>query len=63
MAGLAVVHVARDADEGRLFGRAVDDEPGVDGNAMAADAGAGLKDVNARVAVGDADGLSNGLMP
>ena len=39
---LGVIDFARGADEARLFGGAGNDEPGVDGDAMPADAGARL---------------------
>ncbi len=42
---------------GVCCGRAVDDEPRIDGDAVAADAGAGREDVDPRVAVGEADHL------
>jgi hypothetical protein len=57
MRGLREIHFARGADQAAVVGRAMDEEPGVDRDAMAADAGAGLEDVDARVAVGEADHL------
>src|SRR3546814_4667288 len=52
---LAVVDLARGADQRGLFGRGADEEPRIDRDAMPADAGAGRQDVDARVAVGEAD--------
>ncbi len=52
---LAVVDPARGADQRGFLGRAVDDEPGVDRDAVAAHARAGLEDVDPRVAVGQPD--------
>ena len=46
---------SRAADQAGGFGHAVHDEPGVHGDAAAADAGAGLEDLDARVAVGQFD--------
>ena len=54
---LAVVDLARGADQPGLLGRGVDDEPRIDGDAVAADARARLQDVDARVAVGEPDHL------
>ena len=54
---LGVVDLARGADQAGCFRRAVDDEPGIDRDAVAADAGAGLQDVDARMAVGQLDHL------
>src|SRR3546814_2220865 len=50
-----VVDLARGADQRGLFGRGADEEPRIDRDAMPADAGAGRQDVDARVAVGEAD--------
>ena len=57
MIDLAVIDLARGADQRGMIGCAVDDEPGINRDAMAADAGAGLQDVDARVAVGEPDDL------
>ena len=57
MVNLAVIHPARGADQRRLFGRAMNDEPGIDRDAMSAHARAGLQDVDARMAIGEADHL------
>ena len=51
------VHLARSADERRLLWRARDQEPGVHGDAMPADARARLENVDARVPIGEADDL------
>ena len=45
------------ADQRGVLGRGGDEEPGIDRDAVATDAGAGLEDVDARVAVGEADDL------
>ncbi len=55
MADLAVVDSARGADQRRLLGARLDDEPRVDRDAVPADAGAGLEDVDPRMAVGELD--------
>jgi hypothetical protein len=55
MVGLGEVHLARGADQPRVLRVGMDDEPRVDRDAVAADAGAGLEDVDARVAVGERD--------
>ena len=52
---LAIVDFTCNAYKAGLFGGGVDDEPGVDGDAVSADAGAGLQDVDAGVAVGEID--------
>ena len=52
---LAVVDAACGADQRGLFGRAVDDEPRVDRDAVAAHARTGGQDVDARMAVGQPD--------
>ncbi len=54
---LAVVHFARGADQRGVLAVGGDQEPGVDRDAMAADARAGRQDVDARVAVGEPDHL------
>src|SRR3546814_9295033 len=59
MRGLGEIDLARGADQAAVLGRAVDEKPGIDRDAMAADAGAWLEDVDARVAVGEADHLPN----
>ena len=55
MADLAVVDPARRADQRRVPWRAVNDEPRIDGNAVAANTRAGLQDVDPRMAVGQPD--------
>ena len=52
---LAVVDQPRGADQRRLLGRSVDNEPRVHRDAVAAHAGAGLQDVHARMPVGQPD--------
>ena len=47
----------RGADQRRLLRRRSDQEPGVDRDAVAADAGAGPENIDARVTVGEADHL------
>src|SRR5262249_2225238 len=54
---LAVVDLARGADQARPFGRGGDDEPGIDSNAMSADTRSWLQDRNPGVAVGEFDDL------
>ena len=56
---LALVDLAGGTDQPGLLRVLRDDEPGIDGDAMATDAGAGLQDVDARVAVGQRDQLEN----
>ena len=51
MARLRVIHLARRPQEAGFGGGGVDDEPRVDRDTMAADAGAGLEDFHARVAI------------
>lgn len=55
--GHARVGLQREADEVRRLGVVADQEPRVDRDAVAADARAGVKDVDARVLVRDADNL------
>ena len=55
MVHLGVVDLAPGADQRRVVGRAVDDEPRIDRDAVPAHAGAGLEDVDPRVAVGKPD--------
>ena len=55
--GLAVVHLAGGADHARQVRRGVHDEPRIDGDAVAADAGAGLQDLHPRMVVGELDQL------
>ena len=52
---LRVVHFPSRAQEARLGRCGVDDEPRVDGDAVSADTGSWLKDLHARVAIGQAD--------
>src|SRR5690606_31933034 len=47
--------LTRGADQATLLRRAMDEEPGIDRDAMAANAGPRLEDVDAWVAVGEAD--------
>ena len=54
---LRVIHFARGADQGRVGAVGVNQEPRVDRDAMPADAGAGRQDVDAGVAVGEANHL------
>ena len=49
---LGVIDLTGCADEARFGGSGVDDEPRVDGDTVSADAGAGLQDLHARVAIG-----------
>ena len=53
--GLMYVDFACGADEATYFGVAGNDEPRIDGDTVAADAGAGVEDVDARVTVGEGD--------
>src|SRR3546814_12043186 len=57
MRGLGEIDLARGADQPAVIGCAMDEEPGIDRDAMAADAGTRLEDVDARVTVGEADHL------
>ena len=57
--GLVVVDLAGRADEPGLLGHGADDEPRVDGDAVAADARSGLEDVDARVLVRQLDELED----
>jgi hypothetical protein len=52
--GARVVDAAGGLDQRGVVGGAGGDEPRVDGDAVAADAGAGAEDLDARVAVGEA---------
>src|SRR5690606_41935113 len=54
-ARLAIIDLACGPDEPGKFGRLADDEPGIDSDAMAADAGSRLQYVDARVPVGEPD--------
>ena len=54
---LGVIDLAGGAQEARFGGRSVDDEPRVDGDAVSADAGAGLEDLHARMSISQADEL------
>jgi len=53
--GLAVVDLARSADEPRLMRRGVDDEPRIDRDAMTTDARTGFQDVHPRMTVREFD--------
>jgi len=55
--GLVVVDLAGGADQSGLFRAGLDDEPGVNRDTVPANAGAGLQDVDPRVAVGQTDEL------
>src|SRR3989344_541954 len=55
MRGLRQITLARGADQPAFLGRAMYEEPRIDGDAMTADAGPGLQDVDARMEVGEAD--------
>ncbi len=57
MIHLTVIDVPRGADQRALVWRAVDNEPRINGDTMTADAGAGMQDVYARVAVCKPDNL------
>lgn len=62
---LAVVDLARGAHQPRVFGEGGDNEPWIDGDAMAANARTGVEDVDARVPVGEPDqlpGVDAGLL-
>ena len=53
--GFGIVDFTGGADEAGLFRGAVHDEPRIDGNAVTADAGAGLQDIHAGVVIGQTD--------
>jgi hypothetical protein len=57
--GLAVVHFSGSADEACEMGSRVDDEPRIDGDAMASDARAWLENFHAGVPIGEFDELPN----